>query len=107
MAECSECHLAIQDAVVVRVGDATLHEDCLRCAVCRDTLDGSCFARFGQFYCREDFVRMFGPRCAACHATFTAADSVRRLGGGGQQYHLHCFTCSKCGLALDKGMEGV
>ena len=47
MAECSECHLAIQDAVVVRVGDATLHEDCLRCAVCRDTLDGSCFARFG------------------------------------------------------------
>ena len=105
MAECSECHLAIQDAVVVRVGDATLHEDCLRCAVCRDTLDGSCFARFGQFYCREDFVRMFGPRCAACHATFTAADSVRRLGGGGQQYHLHCFTCSKCGLALDKGMR--
>ena len=85
MAECSECHLAIQDAVVVRVGDATLHEDCLRCAVCRDTLDGSCFARFGQFYCREDFVRMFGPRCAACHATFTAADSVRSLGGGQQQ----------------------
>ena len=103
MAECSECHRTIRDKMVVRVGDSTLHEDCLKCQVCRDKLDGSCFTKFGQFYCKQDFYRMFGPRCAACQLVFTMTDSVRNLGHS--QYHVDCFYCSKCHLALDKGMK--
>ena len=48
-----------------------------RCQVCREKLDGSCFTKFGQFYCKQDFYRMFGPRCAACHLVFTLTDTVR------------------------------
>ena len=103
MAECSECRLPIRDKMVLRVGDATLHEDCLRCQVCRDKLDGSCFTKFGQFYCKQDFYRMFGPRCGACHLVFTVNDTVRSLGQS--QFHVDCFYCSKCHICLDKGMK--
>ena len=37
-----------------------------RCQVCREKLDGSCFTKFGQFYCKQDFYRLFGPRCSVC-----------------------------------------
>ena len=103
MAECSECRLPITDAFVVRVGDTSLHEDCLRCAVCKESLSESCFSKFGQFYCKADFYRMFGPRCASCHIVFTEEDSVRTIGDS--QFHLSCFSCSSCLLPLDRGMR--
>ena len=103
MAECAECRLPIRDAFVVKVGGTNLHEDCLRCAVCKDSLTASCFAKFGQFYCKADFYRMFGPRCASCHIVFTEEDSVRTIGQS--QFHLSCFSCSQCCLPLDRGMR--
>ena len=103
MTECGECRRPIVDKWVVRVGELSLHEDCLRCAVCKDRLDGTCFTKFDQFYCKADFYRMFGPRCSSCHLVFTQTDTVRTIDA--QQYHLSCFSCSKCGLALDKGMQ--
>ena len=74
---CAECNLPIQDQFVLRVGDCSLHQDCLKCAACRAPLTDSCFSKFGQFYCKQDFYRMFGPRCAACHLVFTLTDTVR------------------------------
>ena len=103
MTECGECQKVIVDKFVVRVGDMSLHEDCLKCAVCKDTLDGSCFTKWGQFYCKADFYRMFGPRCASCHLVFTQEDNVRTIGEC--QFHIQCFSCSKCQLSLDKGMK--
>ena len=103
MAECAECRLPIRDAFVVKVGGTNLHEDCLRCAVCKESLTSSCFTKFGQFYCKADFYRMFGPRCASCHIVFTEEDSVRTIGQS--QFHLACFSCSQCGLPLDRGMR--
>ena len=103
MTECTECRTTIHDKIVLRVGDCTLHEDCLKCQVCKVKLDGTCFTKFGQFYCKQDFYRMFGPRCAACHIVFTVNDTVRNLGNC--QFHVDCFYCSKCHLSLDKGMK--
>lgn len=103
MTECGECQKVIVDKFVVRVGDMSLHEDCLKCAVCKDLLDGSCFTKWGQFYCKADFYRMFGPRCASCHLVFTQEDNVRTIGEC--QFHIQCFSCSKCHLSLDKGMQ--
>ena len=103
MTECDECHTTINDKVLLRVGDSTLHEDCLKCQVCKERLDGTCFTKFGQFYCKQDFYRMFGPRCSACHLVFTVNDTVRTLGN--YQFHLNCFYCTKCHLSLDKGMK--
>ena len=103
MSECAECRKIIVDKFVVRCGSMSLHEDCLRCAVCRDLLSSSCFTKWGQFYCRQDFYRMFGPRCSACHIVFAEAEEARSLGD--TRFHLHCFFCSKCQSPLDKGMK--
>ena len=103
MTECGECGNLIVDKYVVRVGDVTLHESCLKCQICSDRLDGTCFTKFGQFYCRQDFFRMFGPRCSACHLVFSLHDNVINLGSS--QFHTECFKCSRCQTSLDKGMK--
>ena len=54
MAECAECRLPIRDAFVVKVGGTNLHEDCLRCAVCKDSLTASCSELRRRPYCTMD-----------------------------------------------------
>lgn len=103
MTECAECGQSIVDKFVVRCGSLALHEDCMRCAVCRDMLTESCFTKWGQFYCKQDFYRMFGPRCSACHIVFSQDQDVRTIGDS--QFHLECFKCSRCCKGLDKGMR--
>ena len=103
MGECIECRSAIRDEFVLRVGEESLHRECLRCAACRQLLDVSCFSKFGQYYCRQDYYRMFGPRCGACHVVFYEREKVRSIEGA--RFHLDCFSCSRCGLALEKGMK--
>ena len=46
---------------------------------------------------------MFGPRCSTCHLVFREDEEVRELGGS--RFHLHCFQCSKCSVALERGMQ--
>jgi len=98
---CAECHQQIQDQYVLRVGDQSLHQDCLKCAACRAPLTDSCFSKFGQFYCKQDFYRMFGPRCSVCQQVFTETDKVRKIGES--QFHTQCFTCRDCSANLTEG----
>jgi LIM homeobox protein 1 len=98
---CAECSRPIEDQYVLRVGESSLHQDCLRCASCRVPLTDSCFSKFGQFYCRTDFYRMFGPRCAACQLVFTESDRARKIGDA--LFHTHCFTCRDCSANLTEG----
>jgi LIM homeobox protein 1 len=121
---CAECREPIADKFILRVtsGDGgenettttnlVLHETCARCAVCRESLNNNknspdrrptCFTKWGQLYCRADYLRMFGPRCACCHSVFAEAEAVRSLGTA--SYHLACFACSLCGRSLEKGMR--
>jgi LIM homeobox protein 1 len=123
---CAECREPIADKFILRVtsGDGgenetttnlVLHEACARCAVCRESLNNNnknsspdrprptCFTKWGQLYCRADYLRMFGPRCAGCHSVFAEAEAVRSLGTA--SYHLACFACSLCGRSLEKGMR--
>ncbi len=101
MEVCAECHRPIEDQYVLRVGDSSLHQECLKCASCRVPLTDSCFSKFGQFYCRSDFYRMFGPRCASCGLVFTEADKARKIGES--LFHTHCFTCRDCSANLTEG----
>lgn len=98
---CAECHRHIEDQYVLRVGDSSLHQECLKCASCRTPLTDSCFSKFGQFYCRQDFYRMFGPRCASCQLVFTETDKARKIGES--LFHTHCFTCRDCSANLTEG----
>ena len=101
MEVCAECNRAIADQFVLRVGESSLHQECLKCASCRTPLTDSCFSKFGQFYCRQDFYRMFGPRCSACQLVFAETDKARKIGE--QLFHTHCFTCRDCSANLTEG----
>merc|ERR1712083_506727 len=102
---CRECNKAIQDEFVFVVGSSYLHQECLKCSVCCEELSDSCFSKFEQFYCKKDFYKMFGPKCGACHLVFDETDQVRSIGKS--QFHVDCFSCSKCGVSLDKGMKAA
>ena len=97
---CSECHRAISDQFVMRVGDSILHEQCLRCFTCGHFLTESCFSKFGQFYCRHDFYTQFGPRCSGCQLVFSETEKVRKIDQS--LFHGHCFKCKDCSKDLSE-----
>ena len=103
MQHCTRCRDVISDATLVKVGSMLLHESCLSCDICDKDLESSCYEKFGQLYCREDYYKMFGPKCHSCQNSFTLGQEIRSCGQ--YQYHLQCFQCSICTLRLETGMK--
>lgn len=103
MADCSQCGIKIGGDVVVRVGELSLHEACLACSVCQEPLAETCYAKLGQLYCRQDYAKMFGPKCTGCRSSFGFGEAVQRLGQ--DAYHLACFQCAVCSKKLETGMQ--
>ncbi|VEL20895.1 unnamed protein product [Protopolystoma xenopodis] len=54
---CAGCRSVICDQFYESVAGQAWHPGCLRCAGCGGRLQGRCYARSGQLFCREDFVR--------------------------------------------------
>ncbi|XP_064096446.1 LIM/homeobox protein Awh-like [Macrobrachium nipponense] len=77
---CQGCHDVIADRFLLRVNSRSWHQTCLRCCVCQLALDRqpSCFIREHNVYCKTDYTRNFGARCAKCCRSIGAADWVRR-----------------------------
>ena len=100
---CSRCRQMISDMTLVKVGDLMLHEACLRCDICDKDLQDSCYTKFGQLFCKEDYYKMFGPKCHFCHNAFKVNEEIRNCGQF--QFHLECFQCSICHLKLETGMK--
>ena len=103
MTDCSQCGIKVEGETVVRVGELSLHEHCLACSVCSQPLGETCYAKLGQLYCRQDYAKMFGPKCAGCSSSFGLGEEVQRLGQ--DAYHLHCFQCAVCSQRLVQGMK--
>ena len=103
MTDCSQCGLRVDGEVVVQVGELTLHEQCLACSVCHEPLEETCYAKLGQLYCRQDYAKMFGPKCAGCNSSFTWGEGVQRLGE--LAFHVECFKCNVCDSKLETGMQ--
>ena len=108
---CSRCGDTIADQTLVRVGDLVLHEGCLTCDICAADLatTSRCYAKYGALYCREDYLKMFGPKCHVCRNAFKQSEEIRTVGGPASstqfQFHLGCFQCSVCQLTLETGMK--
>ncbi|XP_046443343.1 LIM/homeobox protein Awh-like isoform X1 [Daphnia pulex] len=102
---CAACGELITDRFLIQVSGRTWHSTCLRCSVCRTALDNqpSCFVRAGAIYCRADYTRTFGAKCARCSRSISAADWVRRARE--HVYHLACFACDACRRQLSTGEE--
>ncbi|XP_063955860.1 insulin gene enhancer protein ISL-1-like [Lytechinus pictus] len=103
---CVGCGGSIQDQYILRVApDLEWHAACLRCADCSTYLDETCtcFVRDGKPYCKRDYLRLFGTKCAKCAQGFTKNDFVMRARN--KIYHIDCFRCVACSRQLIPGDE--
>ncbi|XP_062926217.1 insulin gene enhancer protein isl-2a isoform X2 [Mobula hypostoma] len=106
IALCVGCGSQIHDQYILRVSpDLEWHAACLKCAECRQYLDESCtcFVKDGKTYCKRDYIRLFGTKCAKCSLTFSKNDLVMRARN--RVYHIECFRCVACSRQLIPGDE--
>ncbi|KAE8743589.1 hypothetical protein FOCC_FOCC010836 [Frankliniella occidentalis] len=101
--KCGGCGEMILDRFIHKVLDRTWHAKCLKCADCGAQLADKCFARGGQVFCKDDFFKRYGTKCAGCGLGIPPTEVVRRAQD--LVFHLHCFVCVLCNKRLDTGDE--
>eukprot|EP00105_Crassostrea_gigas_P004371 XP_011417567.1 PREDICTED: LIM/homeobox protein Awh [Crassostrea gigas] len=102
---CYGCGDLITERFLLHVNGQAWHVGCLRCCICQIGLERqtSCFIREDNIYCRNDYSREFGTKCAKCYRTIQSTDWVRRAREN--VYHLACFACDSCKRQLSTGEE--
>ncbi|CAF2390125.1 unnamed protein product [Rotaria sp. Silwood2] len=101
--DCSVCSLPICDQFIFKVNEYHFHSLCLNCSECHIKLLDKCYARDGNVYCKEDFFKKFGTKCASCGNGIPPSEVVRRAND--YVYHLQCFSCLICHRQLNTGDE--
>uniref|UniRef100_G1Q224 Insulin gene enhancer protein ISL-1 n=1 Tax=Myotis lucifugus TaxID=59463 RepID=G1Q224_MYOLU len=89
---CVGCGNQIHDQYILRVSpDLEWHAACLKCAECNQYLDESCtcFVRDGKTYCKRDYIRLYGIKCAKCSIGFSKNRFVRARA---KVYHIEGFS---------------
>ncbi|XP_072325668.1 LIM/homeobox protein Lhx1-like isoform X2 [Scyliorhinus torazame] len=103
MVHCAGCERPILDRFLLNVLDRAWHVKCVQCCECKCNLTEKCFSREGKLYCKNDFFRRFGTKCAGCYQGISPSDLVRRARS--KVFHLNCFTCMICNKQLSTGEE--
>ncbi|XP_029371967.1 LIM/homeobox protein LMX-1.2-like isoform X2 [Echeneis naucrates] len=104
-AVCEGCTRIISDRFLMRVNDASWHEDCLQCAACQQPLTATCYFRDTKVYCKSDYQQLFATKCSGCLEKIAPTEMVMRALEC--VYHLSCFYCCVCERRLCKGDEFV
>lgn len=100
---CGECHEPIMERYLMKVLDKSWHVQCVKCSDCQCLLSDKCIAREGKLYCRKDFFKRYGTKCAGCCVGLCPEDLVRRAIN--KVYHVQCFLCSMCRKQLNTGEQ--
>ncbi|XP_040013685.1 LIM homeobox transcription factor 1-beta-like [Xiphias gladius] len=104
-AVCEGCTRIISDRFLMRVNDASWHEECLQCAACQQPLTATCYFRDTKLYCKTDYQHLFATKCNGCLEKIAPTEFVMRALEC--VYHLSCFCCCVCERQLCKGDEFV
>ncbi|MGH0155137.1 UNVERIFIED_CONTAM: hypothetical protein FKN15_028546 [Acipenser sinensis] len=103
MVHCAGCERPILERFLLNVLDRAWHVKCVQCCECKCNLTEKCFSREGKLYCKNDFFRRFGTKCAGCLQGISPSDLVRKARN--KVFHLNCFTCMVCNKQLSTGEE--
>lgn len=101
--QCAGCELPISDKFLLKVLDRVWHVKCVRCHDCKSALTNKCFSREGKLFCKNDFYRRYGTKCAGCCLGISPNDMVRRAKH--LVFHVKCFNCSTCNRQILTGDE--
>ncbi|XP_028968846.1 LIM/homeobox protein Lhx3-like [Galendromus occidentalis] len=101
--KCAGCGDIILDRFILKVLERPWHSKCLKCSDCQAPLANKCFARAGHLYCKDDFFKRYGTKCAGCEQGIPPTQVVRRAQEN--VYHLACFSCILCKRQLNTGDE--
>ncbi|KAH8854950.1 LIM/homeobox protein Lhx3 [Schistosoma japonicum] len=101
--QCAGCKQLVMDRTILRVLNQSWHVNCLKCMDCGTFLSEKCFVRTDELYCKEDFFRRFGTKCAGCDKGIPPMEVVRTAQEN--VYHLDCFHCVSCTRMLNTGDE--
>ncbi|XP_049516245.1 LIM homeobox transcription factor 1-beta isoform X1 [Dermacentor silvarum] len=102
---CAGCGLPIVDRYILRVMEHSWHEACLQCSVCHAPLEQSCYSRDRKLFCKADYDKLFGVKCAGCLGCIAPSELVMRALE--HVFHVACFACVVCGRTLQKGDQFV
>ncbi|CAF4954021.1 unnamed protein product, partial [Rotaria socialis] len=103
---CYGCRTLIDDRYYLMAVDRSWHLSCLKCFDCGMSLEQerTCFARYGQIFCKDDYIKRYCSRvCTRCHTIIRQDEVILRA----KQFifHLDCFTCVTCNILLHPGDE--
>ncbi|KAK3088089.1 hypothetical protein FSP39_014533 [Pinctada imbricata] len=101
--KCAGCGEPILDRFILKVLERSWHSKCLKCTDCHCRLSDKCFSKGDKVYCKDDFFRRFGTKCAGCEKGIPPTEVVRRAQDN--VYHLECFACLMCNRQLNTGDE--
>ncbi|XP_064650073.1 LIM/homeobox protein Lhx3-like isoform X2 [Lineus longissimus] len=101
--KCAGCTEPILDRFILKVLERSWHSKCLKCADCHAQLSDKCFSKGDKVFCKDDFFRRFGTKCAGCDQGIPPTQVVRRAQD--YVYHLECFACIMCSRQLNTGDE--
>ncbi|XP_063693257.1 LIM/homeobox protein Lhx3-like isoform X2 [Bolinopsis microptera] len=100
---CAGCDQPITDRFILKVMEKNWHSACLKCHDCLAQLTDKCFSRGDFVYCKDDFYKRYGTKCAKCEKVIPPSQVVRRAGG--HVFHMDCFVCIICSRTLNTGDE--